>query len=106
MIRGRIEMALLRRALALLVDAGQWRVDDPPILVVLDAGHGAPRISHPLADLPVEVLGAAATAQAWDRLHPWLNRRAARGDHEGPLPVTEGTVIRLTVERLPSSGAE
>lgn len=46
----------------------------------------------------------AATAQAWDRLHPRLTRRAAWGDHEGPLPAIEGIVIRLTVEKLPSGG--
>lgn len=45
-----------------------------------------------------------ATAQAWDRLHPRLTRRAAWMDHEGPLPIIEGTVIRLTVEKLPSGG--
>lgn len=45
-----------------------------------------------------------ATARAWDRLHPRLTRRAAWLDHEGPLPIIEGTVIRLTVERLPSGG--
>lgn len=45
-----------------------------------------------------------ATAQAWDRLHPRLTRRAAWLDHEGPLPIIEGTVIRLAVEKLPSGG--
>ncbi|MFI8453738.1 NF041680 family putative transposase [Streptomyces erythrochromogenes] len=45
-----------------------------------------------------------ATARAWDRLHPRLTRRAAWGDHEGPLPIIEGTVIRLTVAKLPSGG--
>ncbi|MFD7262225.1 NF041680 family putative transposase [Streptomyces sp. NPDC059874] len=45
-----------------------------------------------------------ATAQAWDRLHPRLTHRAAWGDHEGPLPIIEGTVIRLTVAKLPSGG--
>lgn len=45
-----------------------------------------------------------ATAQAWDRLHPRLTRRAAWLDHEGPLPIIEGTVIRLVVEKLPSGG--
>ncbi len=45
-----------------------------------------------------------ATAQAWDRLHPRLTRRAAWLNHEGPLPVIEGTVIRLVVETLPSGG--
>lgn len=45
-----------------------------------------------------------ATALAWDRLHPRLTRRAAWGDHEGTLPIIEGTVIRLSVEKLPSGG--
>ncbi|MFD7030263.1 NF041680 family putative transposase [Streptomyces sp. NPDC059917] len=45
-----------------------------------------------------------ATAQAWDRLHPRLTRRAAWIDHEGPLPIIAGTVIRLRVEKLPSGG--
>ncbi|MGW9370286.1 hypothetical protein ACWGVR_09725 [Streptomyces xanthophaeus] len=35
-----------------------------------------------------------ATVQAWDRLHRRLTRRAAWLDHEGPLPIIEGTVIR------------
>lgn len=43
-----------------------------------------------------------ATAQAWDRLHPRLTRRAAWLDHDGPLPIIEGTIIRLVVEKLPS----
>jgi hypothetical protein len=45
-----------------------------------------------------------ATARAWDRLHPRLTKRAAWLDHDGPLPLIEGTVIRLRVERLPSGG--
>ncbi|MFI5520955.1 hypothetical protein [Streptomyces platensis] len=45
-----------------------------------------------------------ATAQAWGRLHPRLTRRAAWIDYDGPLPIIEGTVIRLTVDRLPSGG--
>ncbi|GHH71712.1 hypothetical protein GCM10018793_07530 [Streptomyces sulfonofaciens] len=45
-----------------------------------------------------------ATARAWDRLHPRLTRRAAWLDHVGPLPIIEGTVIRLSVEHLPSDG--
>lgn len=45
-----------------------------------------------------------ATAQAWDRLHPRLTRRAAWLGHDGPLPIIEGTVIRLVVEKLPSGG--
>lgn len=43
----------------------------------------------------------AAVAQAWDRLHPRLTRRSAWLDHDGPLPVIEGTLIRLQVDHLP-----
>ncbi|MFB8236249.1 NF041680 family putative transposase [Kitasatospora purpeofusca] len=45
-----------------------------------------------------------AVARAWDRLHPRLTRRAAWLDHGGELPLLEGTVIRLAVEKLPSGG--
>lgn len=45
-----------------------------------------------------------AVARAWNRLHPRLTRRAAWLEHDGPLPVIEGTVIRLAVEKLPSGG--
>jgi hypothetical protein len=47
----------IREVVGWLLAAGQWRVGDPEILVVLDAGYDAPRIAHLLADLPVEVLG-------------------------------------------------
>ncbi|MEU7004763.1 transposase [Nonomuraea sp. NPDC046570] len=43
-----------------------------------------------------------AEASAWDRLHPRLTHRAAWLDHEGELPIIEGTLIRLKVEYLPS----
>jgi hypothetical protein len=42
-----------------------------------------------------------AAAQAWDRLHPRLAHRSAWLDHDGPLPVIEGTLIRLQVDHLP-----
>ena len=42
-----------------------------------------------------------AVARAWDRLHPRLTRRSAWLDHNGPLPVIEGTLIRLQVDHLP-----
>lgn len=42
-----------------------------------------------------------AEACAWDRLHPRLTHRAAWLDHPGTLPIIEGTLIRLQVERLP-----
>jgi hypothetical protein len=42
-----------------------------------------------------------AIAAAWDRVHPRLTHRAAWLGHEGPLPVIEGTLIRLQVDHLP-----
>ncbi len=42
-----------------------------------------------------------AAACAWDRVHPRLTHRAAWLDHDGPLPVIEGTLIRLQVDHLP-----
>src|SRR5450755_1315855 len=46
-----------------------------------------------------------AHARAWARLHPKLERRGAWAGHDDPLPVVEGTVILLTVERLPGNRA-
>ncbi|MFJ4659038.1 transposase [Nocardia sp. NPDC088792] len=45
-----------------------------------------------------------ATALAWKDLHPRLQRRSAWAAWVGPMPILEGTVIRLTVEHLPSGG--
>jgi hypothetical protein len=42
-----------------------------------------------------------ATATSWDRLHPRLTHRGCWLDHNGDLPVIEGTLIRLQVEHLP-----
>jgi hypothetical protein len=45
-----------------------------------------------------------AQARSWDRLHPKLTRTGAWAEHKGPLPIMEGTVIRLRVDRLPGTG--
>ena len=42
-----------------------------------------------------------AVASAWDQLHPRLTHRAAWLDHDGELPIINGTLIRLQVDRLP-----
>lgn len=42
-----------------------------------------------------------AVATSWDRLHPRLTHRGCWADHDGELPVIEGTLIRLQVEHLP-----
>jgi len=46
-----------------------------------------------------------AAAWAWDRLHPRLTHRSAWIGHDGPLPVIEGTLIRLQVGHLPGDRA-
>jgi len=43
-----------------------------------------------------------AAAWAWHRLHPKLERRSAWASHHSALPVIEGTLIRLRVDRLPA----
>ncbi|MGW1766109.1 NF041680 family putative transposase [Streptomyces sp. NPDC002073] len=45
-----------------------------------------------------------AHAMAWDRLHPRLTTRSAWIDHDAELPIIEGTLIRLQVDRLPGGG--
>jgi hypothetical protein len=42
-----------------------------------------------------------AVATSWDRVHPRLTRRACWIDHDGELPVIEGTLIQLQVDHLP-----
>ncbi|MFT4052514.1 MAG: NF041680 family putative transposase [Microbacterium sp.] len=42
-----------------------------------------------------------AEAFAFARMHPKIASRGGWASHDGPLPVIEGTVIRLQVERLP-----
>jgi DDE superfamily endonuclease len=42
-----------------------------------------------------------ARAAAWGRLHQRLASRAGWEDHDGELPVIEGTLVRLAVDHLP-----
>jgi hypothetical protein len=42
-----------------------------------------------------------ARAVAFEAMHPKVSRQGGWADHEGELPVIEGTVIRLEVDRLP-----
>ncbi|MFG1808283.1 transposase [Streptomyces sp. NPDC049040] len=41
-----------------------------------------------------------AETQAWDRVHPRLSHRSSWHDHDGELPLVEGTLMRLKVEHL------
>lgn len=54
----------------------------------------------------VQVTDRYGTAQALagDRLHPRLTTRSAWIGHTGELPIIEGTLIRLQVDRLPGGG--
>nr|WP_239149737.1 transposase [Streptomyces sp. SID12501] len=45
-----------------------------------------------------------AQAMAWARIHPRLTTRSAWIDHDGELPIIEGTLIRLQVDHLPGGG--
>lgn len=42
-----------------------------------------------------------ADATSFDRMHPRLTHRGSWTGHDGPLPIVEGTVIRLALEHLP-----
>ena len=42
-----------------------------------------------------------ARATAWERVHQQLAARAGWEGHDGELPIIEGTLIRLLVDRLP-----
>jgi hypothetical protein len=46
-----------------------------------------------------------AQASAWHRCHPRLEHRGPWRDHPGPLPIIEGTLIRLRVGHLPGDRA-
>jgi hypothetical protein len=61
------------------------------------AGHPDPAV----ATIGETARYGAAFADAWDRAHPKLARRGGWAEHTGPLPIIEGTVIRLRVDRLP-----
>jgi hypothetical protein len=60
--------------------------------------------THPAPDVVTATETArygTATASSWNRLHPRLTRRSAWAGHDGELPIVEGTVVRLRVDRLP-----
>jgi DDE superfamily endonuclease len=61
------------------------------------ATHPAPTVATSTATTRY----GTARACAWSRLHPRLARRAAWAEHDGPLPVIAGSIIRLRVDRLP-----
>lgn len=46
----------IRQLVTRLIQAGQWREGDPPVLIVFDAGYDVVRLAWLLADLPVQLL--------------------------------------------------
>jgi hypothetical protein len=69
---------------------GEFALADP-------ATWPAPPVTTTTRDHPVR----HRRAQAWDRLPPRLTDRSAWLDHDGRLPLIEGTLIRLQVDHLP-----
>jgi DDE superfamily endonuclease len=73
--------------------------------------HGAPLKLADQATWPdaavTTITGTArygtAQAAAWGRMHQRLTSRAGWEQHDGDLPVIEGTLIRLQVDHLPGS---
>jgi hypothetical protein len=61
------------------------------------AGHPCPQVTT----VTETSRYGTARVDAWDRVHPRLTRRAGWAGHTGPLPIIEGTAIRLQVDRLP-----
>jgi hypothetical protein len=52
-----VTAAQVRRVVMDMIEMGRWHIGDRDILIVFDAGYDAPRMSHLLHGLPVEVLG-------------------------------------------------
>jgi hypothetical protein len=55
----------------------------------------------PVTTITETTRNSTAVAWSWDRLHPRLTSRAAWQQHDGELPVIEGTLSRLQVDHLP-----
>ncbi|MGP3638555.1 transposase, partial [Streptomyces sp. 24-1644] len=72
----------MRELVERLVTAGQWKDDDPEILIVVDAGYDVPRLAFLLKDLPVQVLGRTRSDRVLRRAvpprEPGLRRRPPR----------------------------
>jgi hypothetical protein len=65
----------------------------------LDDAASRPAPQHSATDVH-ERYGAVAVA-AWGRYHPQLQRRAGWAHHPGALPIVEGSLIHVQVDRLP-----
>jgi hypothetical protein len=80
--------AQIRELIGRLRAAGQLRADDPPVLVVTDAGYDVVRLAWLLRDLPVQLLGRVRA----DRVF-----YAPAGGYAGTgRPVRHGAPVKLS----------
>lgn len=79
----------LRETVSALIEAGQWGVGDPEILVVADAGYDIARLAYLLSDLPVLMVARVRS----DRVY----RHSAPPDPSGKpgRPTRHGSRFRL-----------
>lgn len=80
-------------------DAGRPRVHGPEFKLPDPLTHPEPEHTTITA---TDRYGSAH-AHGWTRLYPFLARRDGWRDHTGQLPIIKGSIIRLTVERLPGT---
>jgi hypothetical protein len=69
-----------------------------PVLSLADSG------THPepvVATSTDTTRYGVARAETWARLHPRLVHQGRWAEHPGELPIIEGSLVRLTVDRLP-----
>ena len=106
-----VTAAQIREVAEPIIAAGHWRDGDPDIPGTngRPPRHGtALKLADPgtwpvpaVATVTQTTRYGAAQAAAWGRLHQQLASRAGWEDHDGELPIVEGTLIRLTVDHLP-----
>jgi hypothetical protein len=73
-----------------------------PDMRLADPGSWPPPVTHATT---TSARYGHAEVRGWDRMHARLEHRGAWLEHEGPLPIIEGTLIRLEVEHLPGDRA-
>lgn len=76
---------------------GRSRKHGPEFSLADQASWPAPEVQTANETTPY----GTTIATCWNRLHPRLTHRAARADHQGELPVIEGSLIQLSVDHLP-----
>ncbi|GAA2279156.1 MULTISPECIES: transposase [Kitasatospora] len=75
----------LREALRFIINAGHWTAGDPPVLVVADAGHDGPRLTHLLRDLPAQIVVRTRSDRVFFHPVPDSYREGPKGS-QPPAP--------------------